>query len=93
LFLRPGRLIEAVLAPIFLINAILAIINLLPIPPLDGSKIWPCVIPGMRPVVSGKWSTVWIVVLIVGLYSGMIDKVILPVMNQMNQVLSNVLNH
>jgi Zn-dependent protease len=93
LFLKPGRLIEALLTPIFLINAILAVINLLPIPPLDGSKIWPCIIPGMRPVVSGKWSTVWVVVLIVALYSGAIDKVILPVMNQMNHILSSVLSH
>jgi hypothetical protein len=36
---------------------------------------------------------VWVAVLIVALYSGAIDKVILPVMNQMNQILSNVSNY
>jgi Zn-dependent protease len=93
LFLKPGELIRVVLIPIFLINAILAVINLLPIPPLDGSKIWPCVIPGMRPVTSGKWSTVWVVVLIAALYSGAIDKVMLPVMDKMNVVLHSVLDY
>ena len=33
-----------------LINALLAMFNLLPIPPLDGSHIWPCVIPGLKPM-------------------------------------------
>ena len=93
LLLKPGRLFEALLTPIFLINAVLAVINLLPIPPLDGSKIWPCVIPGMRPVVSGKWSTVWVVVLIAALYSGAIDKVVLPAMDKMNMVLHSVLDY
>jgi len=91
LYLKPGWWVEMVIAPMFLINAILAVVNLLPIPPLDGSKIWPCVIPGMRPVVSGKWSTLWVVVLIVGLYSGAIDKVILPTMSKMEQVMGSAL--
>ncbi len=92
LLLKPGKLIEAILIPIFLINAVLAVINFLPIPPLDGSKIWPCVIPGMRPVISGKWSTVWVVVLIIGLYSGAIGKIILPTMNRVGHVLTGILH-
>jgi Zn-dependent protease len=43
-----------------IINTVLAAINLLPIPPLDGSKIWPCVIPGLRPSFGKK--TIWIFV-------------------------------
>jgi Zn-dependent protease len=90
LFLKPGRFIELLLVPVFLINAILAALNLIPIPPLDGSKIWTCLIPGMRPGVSGKWSTIWLIVLIVSLYLGLIDKVMLPVMNQMNNILTDI---
>jgi len=93
ILLNPGRLMVSILIPIFTINLILAVINLIPIPPLDGSKIWPCVIPGMRPVISGKWSTFWVVVLLIGLYSGMIDKVMLPVMNQTQWILSNIRNN
>lgn len=63
---------------LFLINAILAVINLIPIPPLDGSKIWPCLIPGMRPTVSAKWTKVWLVVLLVLLFSGGLDRILIP---------------
>jgi Zn-dependent protease len=45
------------------INLLLASINLIPIPPLDGSAIWPCLIPGMRPVHSGKTMKFWVIVL------------------------------
>jgi Zn-dependent protease len=65
---------------IFLVNAMLAIFNLLPIPPLDGSRIWPCVIPGMKPVPGGKWSLIGTVVLLLVLMSGQIGTVIDPVL-------------
>ena len=80
LYLHPPRFVSNFLAFTFLINGMLASLNLLPIPPLDGSKIWPCLIPGMKPVISGKWSNIWVVVLIVGIYSGGISKVLDPVM-------------
>jgi len=65
---------------VFFINAILSVINLLPIPPLDGSRIWPCAIPGMNPVASGEWTKVCVVVLVVFLSSGAIDKIRGPVL-------------
>jgi len=39
LHLRPHWVIEWIATSVFYINAILAVINLLPVPPLDGSKI------------------------------------------------------
>jgi len=80
LYLRPPWLIAFICVSIFYINAILAVINLLPIPPLDGSKIWPCIIPGMKPTVSAKWMRIWIVVLLVCLFTGVIDKILVPVL-------------
>ena len=80
LYLHPPWTIEFVCTSIFFINAILAVINLLPIPPLDGSKIWPCIIPGMKPTVSGKWAKIWLVVLLVFLFSGVIGKILGPVL-------------
>ncbi len=65
---------------LFMVNAILALVNLIPIPPLDGSKIWPCLIPGMRPAVKGRTSQVWLVVLIVAMYTGTIRKILNPSM-------------
>lgn len=46
-----------------IINLLLAFINLIPIPPLDGSAIWPCLIPGLRPVYSGRTMKFWIIIL------------------------------
>ena len=48
-----------------LINAILAAVNLIPIPPLDGSKIWPCLIPSLKPAMGGKKSLVFVILLVV----------------------------
>jgi len=87
LYLRPAVLIEFVCVSVFFINAILAVINLLPVPPLDGSKIWPCVIPGMRLSVSGKWMNIWMVVLLICLFTGVIDMVIGPILGVLASLL------
>lgn len=79
LYLHPHWLIQWICTSVFFMNAILACVNLLPIPPLDGSKIWPCIIPGAKPVISGKWTMVWMAVLVVALYTGVIGKIFGPV--------------
>ena len=89
LYLHPHPLIGFLCTSIFLINAILACINLLPIPPLDGSKIWPCLIPGMRPAVSGKWNMVWMAVLLVALWTGTISKILGPILEFLMGMLPN----
>jgi Zn-dependent protease len=58
-----------------LINVILATLNLLPIPPLDGSKIWPVLIPGLKPDFGGKWSRLFIILLVVLLWTGAISPI------------------
>jgi Zn-dependent protease len=80
LYLQPNWIVAWIFTSMFFINAILAVINLLPVPPLDGSKIWPCVIPGMRPTVSGKWTKIWMVALLVLLFSGAIGRILGPVL-------------
>ncbi len=80
LYLNPGVIIATIALSVFFINAILAVINLLPVPPLDGSKIWPCIIPGMKPAISGKWTGIWMVVLLVALFSGGIEMILSPIM-------------
>jgi Zn-dependent protease len=61
------------------INGLLALVNLIPIPPLDGSRIWPCVIPGMKPVISGKWSVIWLILLVYVISTHKLDAVINPI--------------
>jgi Zn-dependent protease len=87
LYLHPHVLIQWICMSVFFINAILACVNLLPIPPLDGSKIWPCIIPGAKPVISGRWTMVWMVVLVVALYTGVIDKILGPVLGFLTALL------
>jgi Zn-dependent protease len=73
------------------INTILAIVNLIPIPPLDGSKIWPCLIPKMRPVFSGKATWLWIVILIMVMRGDTLSKVISPVMHRVESLMPGML--
>jgi Zn-dependent protease len=81
LYMHPPEKVSHFLGATFLINGMLATLNLLPIPPLDGSKIWPCLIPGMKPTISSKWSNIWVGVLVVGIYTGGVRAVLDPVMN------------
>ena len=53
---------HGMLAAVTVINVLLATFNLIPIPPLDGSKIWPCLLPGLKPAAGGR--TTWIFVLV-----------------------------
>lgn len=87
LYLRPHTVVRVICISIFFINAILAVINLLPVPPLDGSKIWPCIIPGMRPTVSGKWTKVWMMILLVCLFTGVIGGILRPVLGFLKSLL------
>jgi len=87
LYLRPHWVVGWICMSVFFVNAILAVVNLLPIPPLDGSKIWPCVIPGMSPTVSGRWTGVWIVVLIICLYTGLIGRILGPTLELLVKLL------
>jgi Zn-dependent protease len=58
-----------------IINAILATLNMLPIPPLDGSKIWPCLIPGLKPSFGGKMTWIFIIAILFLMRSGSLDSV------------------
>jgi Zn-dependent protease len=65
--------VHLVLLMVALINMVLAVLNLLPIPPLDGSKIWPLVL-GRRLIHPGQ-KTGWlaIILLVVLLQFGVLD--------------------
>jgi Zn-dependent protease len=57
------------LAVTVVINTILATLNLLPIPPLDGSKIWPCLLPNVKPAFQPKTNVIFLVLFLVLIFS------------------------
>ncbi|OHB72781.1 MAG: hypothetical protein A2V70_12380 [Planctomycetes bacterium RBG_13_63_9] len=64
------------LAMTALLNVILATINLIPIPPLDGSKIWPCIVPGVKPAGQARTQLIFVVVLVALLLTGSLNPAI-----------------
>lgn len=61
---------------IVLVSAMLAVLNLLPIPPLDGSKIWPCLLPGRAASYGSRGSLVFVAILGVLLYNGWLNPIL-----------------
>jgi len=58
--------VHAVLLLAAVANTILAAFNLVPIPPLDGSKVWPCLFRKVKPVFSPALRQVsWIILLVI----------------------------
>ena len=65
-----------------IINAMLAVLNLLPIPPLDGSKIWPCILPNSKAGFQPKTNRFFMVVLLVLVFT-----------NALNPILGGAMKH
>ena len=59
-----------------IINTMLATINLLPIPPLDGSKIWPVLIPRLKPAFGRKSIRLFVLLLVVLVWTDSLHPVI-----------------
>lgn len=69
-----------------IMNGILAALNLIPIPPLDGSKIWPYLL-GRKATSGGKVSRVFLIVLMVLLFRGTFK----PYLNAVSSYLTEVM--
>jgi Zn-dependent protease len=86
-YLYPPLLIDVLFRSIFIVNAMMAVFNLLPIPPLDGSRIWPCLIPGMKPIATGRFTIIWTIVIIYLLTSHRISAITQPVLDRVFRLL------
>jgi Zn-dependent protease len=65
-----------------LINVMLAVFNLLPIPPLDGSKIWPCLLPHAKAAIQPKSNRVFLIVLVVLLSTNALGPILGTIVRQ-----------
>jgi len=69
------------------INIVLATVNLIPIPPLDGSKIWLCLIPGLRPAFGRKATWAFMVVLFILFSTKWIQPLIRLVLDNVQRIM------
>jgi Zn-dependent protease len=68
------------------INIILGTFNLVPIPPLDGSKILASILPDSATHWILSWERYGFILVIIFLYLGLLDKILMPVIKLVSRV-------
>lgn len=71
----------AFLLQVIVLNLVLAIFNLIPIPPLDGSKILASILPNQYLPMFMQFERYGFLIVILFLFSGLLEKIILPLLN------------
>ena len=73
-----GPLAAEVLSALIWINVILALFNLIPIPPLDGSRILESLLVGRQALTYSRLQPYGTLLLLVLLYTGVVGRIMLP---------------
>ncbi len=77
------------LEPLLLYNVILGIFNLIPVPPLDGSKILAGLLPASQVVLLDNLERYGPIILLVLVFSGAIGRLLWPILNAILGVFSS----
>jgi Zn-dependent protease len=73
-----GPVVAELLSTLIWINVILAIFNLIPIPPLDGSRILEALLGGRQAITYARLQPYGTILLLVLLYTGIVSRVMMP---------------
>jgi Zn-dependent protease len=83
-----GATMTRIAGHVILVNVILAVFNLIPIPPLDGSRIVMGLLPAPLAVRYATIERYGFIILFALLYLGLFDVIIWPVVNGIIHILS-----
>jgi len=87
-----GFIAQQILSLAFIYNLYLAVFNLLPIPPLDGSKILQGILPGPQAYAYSQLESYGPIILIVLIYLGVVGKILYPLVSLLSGILEGLTN-
>ena len=90
-FINQYSMLAAVLALLARINIVLGAFNLIPIPPLDGSKILMSILPRKQQESMMRFESMGFIVLIILLYTGLLNPLITVIQNLILSLIGIVL--